>query len=97
MNISDIIQSEIPVLAKFSTFWCPPCKTLQPILEQNQSERSDYKTVYIDVEQHPSAAKEFNITSVPTLILFRGGKSVARVNGMMSKTQLNNWIDAHIG
>jgi thioredoxin len=87
---------DIPVLVKFSAEWCAPCKYLQPILEVNAKERSDYEMVYVDTDKERSLANQYNIRSIPTLILFNISKPIATLTGSVSKVQLNKWLDQEL-
>lgn len=92
-----IVKSrDIPVLTVFTANWCPPCKMLKPILHENESERTDYLTVYVDVDTNSKIANEYQIRSVPTLILFNIGKPISRASGFLSKIQLNKWLNSEL-
>src|SRR5256885_17251490 len=71
------------VLVDFSAEWCGPCKMLTPILDALAAELQDkVECIQVDVDQSPKAATNFQITSVPTLILFKKGKEVNRIVGL---------------
>lgn len=90
-----IIKSrDIPVLTVFSTSWCGPCRMLKQTL--STYERKDIEVKIIDVDQNSSLAQKYQIRSVPTLILFNIGKPISRVNGALSHTQLNKWLDTEL-
>lgn len=87
-------SNEIPVLLVFTAVWCSPCRILKQSLRQIV--RDDVEIQYLDVEEQPDIASAYSIRSVPTLILFRGEKAVARINGVMSEIALNNWLDIEL-
>lgn len=91
---TDVIMAsrEIPVLVIFSSVTCGYCAQLKSVLTANP--REDVSYIYIDADQNPEVVDIYKIRSVPTLILFNIGKSIARINGSMSVTQLNNWLDS---
>lgn len=88
-----LLESSEPVLVDFSAEWCGPCKQLKPILEQVKSKvGAQAKIIKIDVDKNRSLADKFQIRSVPTLILFKGGKVVWRQSGVVPASTLENII-----
>ena len=70
-NFKELITSETPVLVDFSAEWCGPCKMMPPILKQLKDSMGDkVRIVKIDVDKNPSAASEYKVQCVPTLIVF---------------------------
>ncbi len=93
----EIIESTIPVLADFAASWCGPCKRLAPIIDEIASELgSKIKVANIDIDDNQDIASEYNILSVPTLIIFKNGKEVSRNIGLVSKNALLDFINANI-
>ena len=84
-----INSSSIPVLVDFYATWCGPCQTLSPIVQQVAKELGDQvKVIKVDVDRNPAAAQQFQIRSVPTLLLFKGGRILWRKAGLMTKREL---------
>lgn len=83
------------VLVDFFATWCGPCKMQSPILEEIKEDRSDIKIMKVDVDQETELAREYGIMSIPTLILFKDGKEVAKNVGFMPKEVLIQWINDH--
>jgi thioredoxin 1 len=81
------------VLVDFSAEWCGPCKMLSPILEELAEELKDsVNIVKIDIDQEQNLASTFEITSVPTLILFKDGKEIYRTQGVKDRKTLKNLL-----
>jgi thioredoxin 1 len=96
-NFSQLINSEIPVLIDFYAEWCGPCKTQAPILADVAKEIGDkVKIVKINVDKNREIATRFQIRSIPTLVLFKKGKSVWRQSGVADKRQLVGTIKSFI-
>ncbi len=81
------------VLVDFFANWCGPCKMLGPILEELSNQRDDVKIVKIDIDENEETPRKFGVMSIPTLILFKDGKEVSKQVGLLSKTDLINWIE----
>jgi thioredoxin 1 len=81
------------VLVDFFAPWCGPCKMLTPILEEIQKERPDLKIVKVDVDEEPDLAREHNVMSVPTMILYQNGKIKKNWVGLRSKPVLLQEIE----
>lgn len=86
---NDVIASNKPVLVDFWATWCGPCKMVAPVLEEIAAERADNLTVAkLDVDANPTTAQMFQVVSIPTLILFKGGEPVKRIVGAKGKAAL---------
>lgn len=85
----DVLTSDKPVLVDFWATWCGPCKMVAPVLEEIASEHSDKITIAkLDVDENPSTARDYQVMSIPTLILFQGGKPVKQIVGAKPKAAL---------
>ena len=81
----EVLQSEKPVLLDFWASWCGPCRMLSPIVDEVAEERSDVKVGKVNVDEQPELAGEFGVMSIPTLLVFRGGKLVNQAVGARRK------------
>lgn len=88
-DFNEIINSEKPTLVDFFATWCGPCQMLSPILEEVSSEVGDTaKVLKVDIEKNMDFARQYNVRSVPTLIIFKEGKEVWRKSGLTEKNVL---------
>jgi thioredoxin 1 len=80
-----------PILADFWAEWCGPCKMMAPVLKELAREWAGRVTVIkVDTDVKPHLAMRFNITSIPTMILFQNGKEIHRISGAMPLLELKN-------
>ncbi|MTJ52325.1 thioredoxin [Anabaena sp. UHCC 0253] len=81
--------SDVPVLVDFYADWCGPCQMMVPILEQvNIQLKDQLRIVKIDTEKYTELASQYNIAALPTLVLFKQGKPVDKIEGVMQAPQL---------
>ncbi|MER5260997.1 thioredoxin [Actinosynnema sp. NPDC002837] len=87
--VDDVLTSDKPVLVDFWATWCGPCKMVAPVLEEIAAENPDKITIAkLDIDANPSIARDYQIMSVPTMILFQNGKPVKQIVGAKPKAAL---------
>lgn len=85
---SEVLQSDKTVLIDFYADWCGPCKVLSPIVEEFASENPDIKVVKVNVDEAQNLAINYEVMSIPTLVVIKDGKEVNRRIGVINKTDL---------
>lgn len=88
MKFEEEITNEKIVLVDFYADWCGPCKMLAPILEQISEENPEIKIIEVNVDEYSDEAKNYNILSIPTLVLMEKGKEKKRLVGLVSKEEI---------
>lgn len=85
----EVMMSEKPVLVDFWAPWCGPCRMVLPLVEEIAEERDDIKVVKINVDEEPDLASQFQIMSIPTLMVVKEGEVVNKIMGARPKAQIN--------
>ena len=85
---AEVLDSETPVLVDFWAPWCGPCRVVHPILEEMANEREDIVIVSLNVDENQDTASNYDVLSIPTMILFKGGEVAQRIVGAMPKKRL---------
>ena len=94
---NEVIASGVPVVVDFWAQWCGPWKGLAPIIEELAQKYGDkVKFVKLDVDQNPNTPPKFGVRGIPTLILFKDGQVKATQVGLLSKSDLAQFIDGNI-
>lgn len=93
---SDVISQSGLVLVDFYADWCGPCRQLSPVLEELSKEFPDIKFIKVNVDVFRDEATQYNINSIPNLILFKDGKQLSSKIGGDSKSNIKTWIEKHM-
>ncbi|MGZ4132422.1 MAG: thioredoxin [Actinomycetota bacterium] len=92
-----VLDSDTPVLVDFWAEWCVPCHMVSPVVEEIGNEKGErLKVVKLNIDDNPQAARTYGVMSIPSLILFKSGKEVARVIGAKPKDAILRDVDPHI-
>ena len=96
-NFEALISDSRPVIVDFHALWCGPCKVQSPILKEIATELGDkVRVIKIDVDQNNTLSVQYQIQSVPTLIVFKNGKPVWRQSGVVTKAALVNILNQYL-
>jgi thioredoxin 1 len=85
---SDVIEADGAVLVDFWAPWCGPCRVVHPVLEEIDAERDDLTILSLNVDENQQTAAEYEVLSIPTMILFKDGAMAKKVVGAMPKRRL---------
>ena len=92
-NFNDeVLKSEKPVLVDFYADWCGPCKMLAPVVEAVARENENIKVVKVNVDDAQDLAIQYDVMSIPTLVLIKNGQEANRVVGLVDKNEVLNLV-----
>ena len=90
---AEVLESETPVLVDFWAAWCGPCRVVAPVLEEIASERDDLRIVKLDVDANQQTAANYDVLSIPTMILFKNGQVAKKIIGAYPKKRLESELE----
>jgi thioredoxin 1 len=94
---SEVLKSDVPTLVDFWAIWCGPCKQIAPTVEFLAEEyKGRVKVAKMDVDHHQITPQQYGIRSIPTLLIFKGGKVVSQLVGAMPRSKLEAELQKHL-
>jgi len=85
---AEVLEADGPVLVDFWAPWCGPCRVVAPVLEEMAQERPDLRIVKLNVDDNQQTAAQFEVLSIPTMILFKNGQAAKKIIGAYPKRRL---------
>ena len=93
----EVIESELPCLVDFWAQWCMPCHMVAPTVEAMAKKYQEkLKVCKLNVDEAPGVSSEYGIMSIPTLLIFKNGKTVDKIIGVIPEAELTSKIEPHI-
>ena len=93
---AEVLESDKPVLVDFWAAWCGPCRVVAPVLEEIASERDDLRIVKLDVDANQQTAANYEVLSIPTMILFKNGQVAKKIIGAYPKKRLESELESEL-
>ena len=93
---AEVLESETPVLVDFWAPWCGPCRIIAPSLEEINDEKDNLRVVKLNVDENQQTAAQYNVMSIPTLIVFKNGQAAKTIIGAMPKKRLEQELEPAI-
>ena len=93
---TEVLKSETPVLIDFWAEWCGPCKILGPVIDEVSGGYDNVKFTKLNIDENPQTAPKYGIRGIPTIMIFKNGELVATNVGVLTKSELEKFINDNI-
>jgi thioredoxin 1 len=90
---AEVLESDTPVLVDFTASWCPPCRAMNPILDEIAAGRDDIRIVKVDVDDNQRTAAQYGVMSMPTFMLFQNGAPIHTLIGSRPRKRLESELE----
>ena len=90
---AEVLKSDVPVLADFNAAWCGPCRAMKPMLDELAESNPGYKIVSIDIDAEDELAEDYDVSSIPCLVVFKDGEEVNRNVGLIPKDAIAELVE----
>ena len=93
-NFDEVVKkSEVPVLVDFNAGWCGPCRAMKPMLDELAESDPGYVIASVDIDSEDELAEEYDVTSIPCLVVFKGGEEVNRSVGLIAREAIAELVE----
>ena len=94
---AEVLKADVPVLVDFGAKWCGPCRKLTPVLDEIENTLAEkVKVVKVDADENRELLKQYSVSGLPSLLVFKNGEAVERMAGLVPKSTIISNVEKHI-